>query len=296
MGKMPTWKGLGFALLALLAMVCAGRAAEKPSASRLVALGGSITEIVYALDAGAQLVGVDTSSTYPAAAARLPQVGYQRQVSAEGVLSLKPTLILATEEAGPPAALDQLKAAGVKLVVVPSSEHTPAGVEAKIRAVAKAVGRTERGEALVAGLRKDLAAARGEVAQQRVRPRVLFLYARGANTLMVAGRDNAAAAMLTLAGATNAVDGYEGYKPLTAEAAVAAAPDVVLVPTAGLASVGGIDGLAQLPGLALTPALKNKRVVAMDDLYLLGFGPRLAQAVRDLSRQLRSPAPAGAKV
>ena len=93
--------------------------------------------------------------------------------------------------------------------------------------------------------------------------------------------------MIRLAGGTNAASGFDGYKPLTAEAAVAAAPQVILVTTSGLESVGGTDGLLDLPGLALTPAGKARRVVAMDDLYLLGFGPRVADAVAALAVKLR---------
>ena len=126
---------------------------------------------------------------------------------------------------------------------------------------------------------------------------MLFVYARGPSTLLVGGGGTAADAMIRLAGGTNAASGFDGYKPLTAEAAVAAAPQVILVTTSGLESVGGTDGLLDLPGLALTPAGKARRVVAMDDLYLLGFGPRVAGAMAALADQLRdkpasAPAPA----
>ena len=117
----------------------------------------------------------------------------------------------------------------------------------------------------------------------RAQPKVLFLYARGQGALQVSGRGTAAEAMVTLAGGVSAVTGYEGYTPLTPEAAIAAAPDVLLMPARGLDSVGGIDGLLKAPGVALTPAGQERRIVAMDDLYLLGFGPRLGQAVRDLA-------------
>jgi iron complex transport system substrate-binding protein len=264
-----------------------GRSVTVRDTSRIVAVGGSVTEIVYALGLGERLVGCDTSGTYPAAAAKLPKVGYQRALSAEGVLSLQPTLVLATTDAGPPAALAQIRSAGVTTLVLPAAP-TVAGAKEKIRRFARALGRAGRGEALVRALEADLAAARRVANGSRRRPRVLFLYARGAGTLLVAGRDSSADTMIRRAGGENAVSGYAGYKPLTAEAAVAAAPEVILVLDRGLESVGGAAGLLKLPGLALTPAGRSRQIVAMDDLYLIGFGPRMGRAARDLAVRLHA--------
>jgi iron complex transport system substrate-binding protein len=238
--------------------------------------------IRYALGAGARLVGVDTSSTYPEAATRLPQVGYQRALSVEGILSLRPSLVLATAEAGPPAVLHQLQTAGIPVLTIPAP-YTVEGVQVKIWLIAQALELSSQGEQLVQALTRDIAMTSALLQSARVHPRVLFLYARGQGALQVSGRGTAADAMITLAGGVNAVTGYEGYKPLTPEAAIAAAPDVLLMPARGLDSVGGIDGLLQAPGVALTPAGQERRIIAMDDLYLLGFGPRLGQAVRDLA-------------
>lgn len=252
---------------------------------RVLPLGGPVTETVYALGAGDLVVGTDTSSVYPEAATKLPQVGYQRTLAAEGILSLKPDLVLATDEAGPANVLEQLRTAGVKVVLVPS-EHSVAGAQAKVRAVAAALDRAPEGDRLAATVAAQADEARKFLAGSPARPSVLFLYARGAGTLNVAGRNTAADAMIALAGAQNAVTGYEGYKPLTAEAAVAAAPEYLLMMDRGLSSVGGRDAVLAQPGLALTPAGQNKRVVAMDDLLLLGFGPRTGQAIAELARAL----------
>jgi iron complex transport system substrate-binding protein len=256
----------------------------------VVAIGGTVTEIVYALGAGASLVGVDTSSTYPEPATQLPQVGYQRRLSAEGVLSLQPSVVLATIEAGPPAALSQLQSAGVPLLFVPATV-TVAGAQAKIRLIAQALGRTTQGELLVQRLNQEMAETTTIVSRQPSTPKVLFIYARGQGTMQVAGRDTAAAAMITLAGGVNAIEAYEGYKPLTAEAVVTAAPDVIVLPARGLDSVGGVKGLLTIPGITLTPAGQQQRIVALDDLYLLGFGPRTGQAVRELASFLHTSLP-----
>lgn len=267
-----------FAVLTLAATL--GHAAE-----RIVSLGGPVTETVYALGAGDLLVGADTSSVYPTAATKLPQVGYQRTVAAEGVLALRPTLVLATDEAGPPATLEQIRGAGVKVVLAPSG-HSVAGAQAKVRAIAAALGKTPEGERLAAEIGRQAAEAQAIVAKRGASPGVLFLYARGGGVMNVAGAATAADAMITLAGGRNAVSGYENYRPLTAEAAVAAAPDVILTLDRGLASVGGVEKLLEQPGLSLTPAGKAKRVLAFDDLYLLGFGPRTGAAIADLAKAL----------
>jgi iron complex transport system substrate-binding protein len=165
--------------------------------SRLVTIGGVVTEIVYALGAGPRLVGVDTSSTYPEGATQLPQVGYQRALSAEGVLSLRPSVVLAAAEAGPPVALRQVRAAGVPVVVVPSV-YTVDGARMKIRLIADMLGRAAQGERLLEALANDLAEAMALRRQRQGNPKVLFIYARGAGTLNVAGVGTAAAAMIDL--------------------------------------------------------------------------------------------------
>ncbi|BCX04764.1 MAG: hypothetical protein KatS3mg053_2702 [Candidatus Roseilinea sp.] len=259
-----------------------GNDVEIKDASRIVSLGGPVTEIVFALGAGDQVVGVDTSSTYPQEKVEaLPKVGYQRRLAAEGVLSLKPTLVLATDEAGPPEAIQQLRDSGVTVLIV-KDEDTVAGAKAKILTFGKALGKDEAAAALVKELDADLEKAGELLKRVKIKPKVMFIYARGAGTAQVAGLKTGAHTMIELAGGENAVTGYENYKPLTAEAAVAAAPDVILMLTRGLQSVGGIEGLLKEPGIAQTPAGQNKRVVDMDDEYLLAFGPRLGKAVIDL--------------
>jgi len=283
MKKWLTMSRRCFLLLSLF-IVWMALASPAGAAPRIVSIGGPVTEIVYALGAGVDVVGVDTSSTYPEAAAQLPQVGYQRRLSAEGVLSLQPDVVLATSDAGPPVALEHLKAA-VEVVEIPAV-YTVAGAEAKIRLVAQTLGRKDQGEQLVETLRRDLAAAAAAVRQSRSQPRVLFLYARGLGTLYVSGTGTAADAMIRLAGGVNAVTEYEDFKPFTPEAVVAAAPDVLLMLARGLDSLGGVEGLLKLPGIALTEAARQRRIVAMDDLYLSGFGPRLGAAVKDLAIHL----------
>lgn len=251
--------------------------------SRIVPLNGDVAEIVWALGLGDNVVGVDTSASYPPEARQLPSIGYQRRLSAEGILSLDPTVIIGTQEAGPPEVIQQIRDAGVPVVLVedePSLE-TPG---AKIRAVARALGVPGRGEALARQTEREIVEAKTLAARTTSKPRVLFLYLRGTQTQTIGGRGTDANVMIEAAGAIDAgaESGIDGYKPLTPEALVAAQPDVLLLLEAGLESVGGVEGLLQIPGIAETPAGRNRRVVALDDLYLLGMGPRTGQALRDL--------------
>lgn len=254
-------------------------------ADRIVTLGGSVTETVFALGAGDRVVATDLSSTHPPAANALPKVGYHRALSSEGVLSLRPDLILGTEDAGPPTALQQLRSAHAGVVLVPSDPSVE-GTRRKIGAIAKTLELEEEGRALIDSLDRDLEAARAHVRAAGTSPRVLFIYARGQGALSVAGRNTAADAVIALAGGANAVTGYEGYKPLTPEALAAAAPDVLLLTTTGLASASGKAGLRKQPGILLTPAGESGNILALDDELLLGFGPRLGRGVLELSRLL----------
>jgi iron complex transport system substrate-binding protein len=262
----------------LLAVGLLPRAA-RAGGERYVCLGGALTEAVFALGAGGSVVGVDSGSTWPTAADALPDVGYQRALSAEGVLALAPTRVLLTDEAGPPAAVEAL-AGAVPVTRLPVA-HDGAAAVARLRAIGDAIGRD------ASPLADQLAAELAEVSRQAAlltrRPRVLFVYARGAGALTVAGRGTAADGMIRLSGAINAMDA-ERYTPLTAEAALGAAPDVVLVTTTGLQSLGGEAGLWASPGLALTPAGAARRLVVHEDLALLGFGPRTGQAALALVR------------
>lgn len=264
-------------------------ASRAPAQDRLVTIGGAVTETVFALGLGSQVVGVDTSSVFPPAAAQLPKVGYQRTIAAEGVLSLRPTRVVVSEEAGPPHALAQLRNAGLAVDVI-VGKPSIAGAKDKILAIATLLQVPERGAQLAAKLDADFAHAQSIAAWPGSKPRVLFLYARGAGTAMVGGANTSAHAMIELAGAANAAAALQGFKPYSAEALVAALPDIMLLTERGMASLGGAEAVHQLPGLASLPAERMPRVVTLDDLMLLGFGPRTGQAVAELHAKLAEQA------
>lgn len=278
----------GAVLLAivLVPLGCGSEVSVDPAGERrIVTLDGAITEIVFALGEGAHVVGVDTSSTYPPEVAELPTVGSHHRISPEAVLALRPTHVLSSARA-PATALAQLGAAGI---VVTRVEPVEAGgaIGDRIRAVGAALGRGAAAEELAARVGADLERVRARVASAEVeRPRVMFIYARGANVLQVAGTKTPAAEMIELAGGVNAVTAFEGYRPLGAEAVVTAQPDVLLMMTSGAASLQGEAGVFGLPGVALTPAGRHRRLIQMDGLLLLGFAARTAEAVGELHAEL----------
>ncbi len=268
----------------LAAMLLLGSAgAGVAGAERVVAVGGSVTEIVYALGQSGRLIGRDSTSTFPPEAQALPDLGYMRALSPEGVLSVGPDLILADVDAGPPEAVAAIEAAAVDYVEVPSDE-SPEGVARKIEVVAGALGVPEEGAALAGRVEAEIRAAAD--APPPAHRRAIFLLSVEGGRLMAAGGGTGADAILRLAGAENALSGFEGYKLVSAEAVLAAAPEAVVMMDRGGDHGASAEALFALPGLAGTPAAEAGRLVKMDGLLLLGFGPRTAEAVTALRRAL----------
>lgn len=269
----------GLFLWALLTHLTTARAQTPP---RIVSLDGTVSEILYELGLESRLVGVDVTSTYPASLEKLSKVGHNRNIGAEGVLAQRPTLVLTTEKAGAKeSVLEQLRKADVEVVVY-KQEFSAAGAKQLIRDVANTCKVPAKGEALIKRMEGDLA----QVKKVSGQPRVLFIYARGAGTMFVAGSGTPVQTMIELAGGQNAAKGFADFKPLTAEALVAANPDVILLFDSGLESLSGPGGLLGIPGIAQTQAGKNKRFITMDGHLLTGFTPRLGKALAELARKI----------
>ena len=277
--------------LALLSATAASQAAEGlsilPDRSRVASVGGSITEIVYALGEEKSLVARDSTSVYPEAAFKLPDVGYMRALSPEGVLSVNPSGILALEGSGPKEAVDVLKKASIPFINVPEG-FSHKGIIDKIRVVGKALDVEAKAEALakeVDGQLSEAEALTKDIPADQ-RKRVLFILSMQGGKILASGNNTAADGIIAMAGGVNAVEGYSGYKQLTDEAAITAKPDMILM----------MDREGQLaiddsqiyghPAIASTPAGQARKVIRMDGAYLLGFGPRTAGAVKDLAAAL----------
>jgi iron complex transport system substrate-binding protein len=261
-------------------------ASGKPAQQRIVSVGSAITETIYALGAEKQIVGVDTTSLYPLAATKLPQVGYARTLAAEGILSLAPTMLLTTEEAGPPATLRQISQAGIRTETF-RSNFSFEGIIERTKALGELLGYQQQAAKLIADMQAQWQTVRQSIdSRTRTKPRILFVLSHSPNQTMVAGKNTGAEAMIQYVGGINAIDGFQNYKPLTPEAVIGAQPDIVLFTDQGMDAIGGMDGALRLPGIERTPAGQKRRIISVEAVLLLGFGTRLPQAVTTLDNAI----------
>ncbi len=257
-----------------------GRKVEIRDISRIVTIGGAVTEIVFALGHGKDVVAVDQTSTFPPAVRGMPNVGYMRALATEGILSLAPTLIVATEGSGPPDVIAILSGAAVPFVIVPEG-HDETAVIQKVRLIAAALGEVKRGEEMVRALQDDFRAVkeqREKIAKMR---KGVFVLAVGSGSPTVGGAETGADGIFEMAGVENAMKAIHGYKPAAAESTLAAAPDVVVTM---IERNHGLDADAMFSQTAFlgTPAARDKRLVSIPSYYL-SFGPRTAHAANLLA-------------
>lgn len=268
----------------------AAAAAKQAGIPRIVSTDGGVTETLFALGAGDWVIARDSGSTYPPEAEALPDIGVGHQISAEAVLTLRPTLVIGRDRPMSRPGFQILESAGIPVLRLDDAPGID-GARERIRAIAAAIGRESEAEEIIAAMDQNLE----RLARKRAAldgappPRALIVYLRPDVTVLM-GEDSNAMALARLAGAEAATPGVTGYKPLNAEAAVAARPDVILCYADGLESIGGIPALLKRPGIAETPAARNGRIIALPDLLLAGFGPRTGAAALELFHALHLPA------
>lgn len=250
-------------------------------------LNGDLNEIVYALGHGEAVVGNDLSATFPPETLDLPKVGYQRALNAEGILSLAPTLVIGNEQAGPSEVLEQLRSAGVPVVILPD-ETSIEGAVRKVVLVGEVLGDRDGASELAGKIEAEIASARELIPDPAPLPRIAFIYARGLGILFLAGRNTPSESLITAAGGVDAgaEAGVTDFAPLTAEGLAAANPDWLILTEDGLASVGGLEGLLAIPGVAQTSAGREWRILTFDDLGFLGLTPRVGSVMNDLIASL----------
>ena len=252
--------------------------------SRIAVAGGSITEIIYALGREAQLVAVDRTSNFPAAARSLPSVGYVRNLSAEGILSMRPTLVLGEDDMGPPEVLEQLASVSVDIRTVPEA-NTPEGIIEKFKCVASLLGLAEaetsphlfklsRSASLISGF--------AELVSDEADVSVAVILNIQSGSPIVAGSGTSGDGVISMLAANNAFAAIEGWKPASREAFLAANPDHIVMTQRGFDMAGGMDGLARVIGIASTSAFKKGQVHVVDGMSLLGYGPRTLGVAADL--------------
>lgn len=248
---------------------------------RIITLSGAITETVEALGFGKQIVAVDVTSTYPDDIKTIPKVSRNRSLSAEGLMSFQPDLIIAPAGDVSFELQGQLKSYGIKVVLI-RQEFSPKGALALIRKIAGVLGAAAKGEVLAKQTESRVNAALAKVKQAGKQPKVLFIYARGSGTMNVAGKGSNMDAIIRLAGGRNAVTDFDDFKPYTSEALVKANPDVILLFDFGLSSLGGRAEVLDMPGVKMTNAGKKKRILTMDGQLLISFSVRLDKAITEL--------------
>ncbi|MFD1744889.1 hemin ABC transporter substrate-binding protein [Rhizobium helianthi] len=258
---------------------------QYPQSSRIVSVGGTITEILYALDAQDRIVAVDATSIYPASAREKPDIGYIRALSPEGIIAQNPDLILLQEGAGPADALAVLRTSGIPIITI-KSEAEADSISRRIRDVGLAVGLKDKADSLATQVARDITSLLSKTSNTvHPRKRVLFVLSLANGRVMVGGHGTEAGALIEMAGGVNAADQINGYKPMTDEAVIAAKPDFVLVMQSGNHHLTP-EQVFQVPALASSPAATNKALLSMDALLLTGFGPRTPEAIRLLHAKL----------
>ena len=255
--------------------------------SRIVSLNGDLTEIVYELGLGDNIVAIDVTTTYPPAATELPVIGFGQQIAPEPVLAFEPTLVLADTQVGPPEVLQQIRDAGIPVVVI-EYQTTLAGIETKINQLAEILGVPAEGQALADRVNGEIAEAQALAASATSQPNAAFVYVRGPELVLLFGAGMPTSAMIEGANAVDvaAATGIFGAAPVTPEALVAAAPDVIVLPEAGFAALGGAEAFLAIPGIAETPAGQNGAFLAYDEAYFFNFGPRAGQALLEFVKDL----------
>ena len=281
------WFLLTSALLTGHALACEGAAGDS---SRIAVAGGSLTEIIYFLGAEDRIVATDRTSNFPPAAMEFPSVGYVRNLSSDGLLSLNPTLILGEHDMGPPEVLTQVSRTGVETVTVPET-HTADGILEKIRCVGRVLNLEEHAERLIAARLSPTVDALNVAHAGSTKPRVAVVLGLRDGVPLGAGIDTSGHGLIEMASAINVFADFEGWKPVSLEAMARSDPEFIVVPERGVNDAGGIDDFLQHPAIRLTTAGREKRIIAMDGMTLLGFGPRTLHAALDLAELLHPADP-----
>ena len=250
------------------------------SQERIITAGSALTETVCALGNCDQIIASDRTSLYPAQIQQLPSIGYRTGISAEGIISLKPTLVIAEKEYVDEAVLSQLRATQIKLVIVDRKQNWD-DTKKYIRQIATALRKEAEGEKLIASNETQLAEASSLLKRATSKPKVLCVYNRGTSTVSTAGKDTFGD-ITQYVGAVNVFASEQGYKPLNTEALIAANPEYLIMLSSGFESIGGLEGTLKIPGVAQTTAGKKRQILAVDALRLTNFGPRFGETVKEL--------------
>jgi iron complex transport system substrate-binding protein len=253
---------------------------------RIITLSGALSETVHALGFGSSIVAVDVTSEYPAYIKKLPRVSKNRSVSAESIISFAPDIVLAPDGDISKAIQQQLKSAGIKLVNI-RQEYSIKGALQFIKSVGAALNVNDKASELAQNTAIQIQTTLDKIKTAgSSKIKVLFIYARGAGNMTVAGKGSSMDAIIQLSGAKNAIQEFTDFKAYNTESLVRANPDVILLFDFGLNSLGGKDGILKMPGVMLTNAGKHNRIIEVDGPLMINFSVRTAEAINDLHKKI----------
>ena len=278
------------ALLVMVPLACSGRTGS--TGPRVVGVSKQINEFMYEIGAESVLVARDLTSIYPAAIRRLPSVGYHRALSAEGIISMRPTMLLTDGNLGPDAVVEQVKKVGIPVVLM-SPGGTVDSAQALMAQLGERFGRKQAADSVIAGWQRAMSGALADSTRWagEPKPRVLVMhFGQLNNSYLALKRGSAADRIIGWAGGVNAVDSVGGMMRLTPELIARAAPDVIIATDVGFDRVGSADSFAQLPGVALTPAAKRGRIYRVDETEVMYFGPRTPASISKVAGWLHPAA------
>ena len=257
---------------------------ETKNSDRITVAGGSVTEILYFLGSEDKIIAVDVTSNYPEEAQNFPSIGYVRNLSAEGILSLKPSIIIGEDDMGPPSVIDQIKRTGIDIYVI-QENHTSEGIIDKIKCIGNILGKKEKTHKLIEDVINPL---KNELDIKSNNPnldnvKVMFILSMDSGTPVVSGKKTSADGFINMTGASNAFKDFEGWKPVGTESIINAAPDFILISNRGAHSYSDLDKISEHPSIKYTPAALNGNIIALDGMEMLGFGPRTISSALKLS-------------
>ena len=255
--------------------------------SRITAAGGSITEILYSINAQKKIVAVDITSYHPEEATSHPSIGYVRTLSAEGILSLDPTLILGEDDMGPPTVINQIKRTGIDVSIIPE-EHSAEGIINKINCIGNIIGMKEESQKFIKSkiLPKIKELNRYSIKNIKEKKKVIFILGLQSGSPIIGGLNTSADGFIKMIGGINSMNEFENWKPVSTESIISSEPDVILVTARGMNAFGDIEALKSHPSLSLTPAVKNNTIYSMDGMAMLGFSPRTLDSAIEISKKI----------
>lgn len=253
---------------------------------RIASAGGDVTEILFELGLGEKVVAVDSTSVFPESVGALPSVGYVRELSAEGVLATGADLLIGSYDMGPPAVMDNLAAAGMRVEFAPDGRGANRFVD-KVEFISGIVGEETRGAELIADYQGKIASLEARRDTMERNPKALLILAVRDGAPIAAGRETTGNDMIEIAGGEN-VATFEGWKPMSSEAVIAAAPEIIFLSKVHIERMGGIDAVMALPSIKATPAGENQSYLELNAQMMLQFGPRSPTAMADMMSALEA--------